>query len=209
MTLAATSIVAVLSLVDLKTPKHSWAYSKRDFGAIVVTMVLTLSMGVEVGVTAGVILSISLFLFDTSRPHVAEVGLLEGTQHFRNIHRHPVLTDPAIVTLRIDQSLYFANARFLEDYVYDRVVEDKAVKHVILMCSAVNEVDLSALEALELINERLCEIGVDLSLSEVKGPVMDRLMRGTFLQDLSGKVYLSQYDAFSSLKATTATPHSL
>lgn len=200
-TLAATIIVAVLSLVDFKTLRHSWTYSKRDFSAVVITMLLTLGLGVETGVTAGMALSILLFLYDTSRPHVAEVGLVAGTEHFRNIHRHTVQTVPHVLTLRIDQSLYFANARFLEDYIYGRVVKDKNLKHVILMCSAVNEIDLSALETLELINIRLQELGIDLSLSEVKGPVMDRLGRSHFLENLTGKVYLSQYDAFRALRA--------
>ncbi len=200
-TLAATIIVAVLSLVDIKTLRHSWTYSKRDFGAVAATMILTLALGVEIGVTAGVILSILLFLYDTSRPHVAEVGLVAGTEHFRNIHRHKVQTDPAILSLRIDQSLYFANARFLEDYIFDRVIDDKGLKHVVLMCSAVNEIDLSALETLELINIRLHELGIDLSLSEVKGPVMDRLGRSHLMQHLTGAVYLSQYDAFCALRS--------
>lgn len=201
-TLAATIIVAVLSLVDFQTLRHSWQYSKRDFGAVAVTMVLTLVLGVEWGVTAGVILSILLFLYDTSRPHVAEVGLVSGTEHFRNILRHQVHTDPTVLTLRIDQSLYFANARFLEDYIYDRVIDDKGLKHVVLMCSAVNEIDLSALETLEMINIRLKEMGIDLSLSEVKGPVMDRLSRGDFLSHLTGTVYLSQFEAFKDLTQT-------
>lgn len=200
-TLAATIIVAVLSLVDFKTLRHSWTYSKRDFGAVAVTMLLTLLLGVEIGVTAGVLLSILLFLYDTARPHVAEVGLVRGTEHFRNIHRHAVLTDPCVLSLRIDQSLYFANARFLEDYIYDRVIDDKTLKHVVLMCSAVNEIDLSALETLELINERLKEMGISLSLSEVKGPVMDRLERSDLLAHLTGAVFLSQYEAFTALKA--------
>ncbi|NNK17493.1 MAG: sulfate permease, partial [Sulfitobacter sp.] len=187
-TLAATIIVAVLSLVDFKTLRQSWAYSKRDFWAVAATMLLTLLFGVEIGVTAGVLLSITLFLYDTARPHVAEVGLVRGTEHFRNIHRHRVLTDPAVLSLRIDQSLYFANARFLEDYIYDRIIDDKSLKHVVLMCSAVNEIDLSALETLEGINTRLKEMGITLSLSEVKGPVMDRLQRGDFLEHLTGAV---------------------
>ena len=199
-TLAATIIVAVPSLVDFSTLRHSWSYSKRDFVAVAVTMALTLVLGVEIGVTAGVLLSILLFLYDTARPHVAEVGLVCGTEHFRNIHRHPVLTDPAVLSLRIDQSLYFANARFLEDHIYDRVIDDRALRHVVLMCSAVNEIDLSALETLELINERLKDIGISLSLSEVKGPVMDRLERSDLLAHLTGSVFLSQYEAFMALR---------
>ncbi|MFK7838576.1 MAG: SulP family inorganic anion transporter [Sulfitobacter sp.] len=208
-TLAATIIVAVMSLLDLETLRQSWTYSKRDFGAVSVTILLTLGLGVELGVTAGVLLSLLLFLYDTSRPHVAEVGLVKGTEHFRNIMRHEVITDPSVVSLRIDQSLYFANARFLEDYIYDRILDDTDIKHIVLMCSAVNEIDMSALETLEQINIRLKELDIVLSLSEVKGPVMDRLQRGTFLEHLTGQVYLSQFAAFQATKRHGATGSAL
>ncbi len=198
-TLAATIIVAVLSLVDFSILTKAWGYSRVDFAAVAATIFLTLGFGVEMGVSAGVVLSIALHLFKTSRPHVAEVGLVPGTQHFRNIHRHNVETAPHLVTLRIDESLYFANARFLEDYVYNRISCDEPIKHVVLMCSAVNEIDMSALESLEAINQRLGELGISLHLSEVKGPVMDRLQRSHFLDELTGQVYLSQYDAWRVL----------
>ncbi|MDZ4095349.1 MAG: sulfate permease [Paracoccaceae bacterium] len=198
-TLSATIIVAVLSLVDFSILKRSWTYSKADFGAVAATILLTLGLGVETGVSAGVVLSIALHLYKTSRPHIAEVGLVPGTQHFRNIHRHTVLTDPTLLTIRIDESLYFANARFLEDHLYDRVVSDCPIRNVVLMCSAINEIDLSALESLEAINHRLGEMGVTLHLSEVKGPVMDRLKKANFLDALSGQVFLSQYDAMKAL----------
>ncbi|MEQ9344956.1 MAG: sulfate permease [Thalassospira sp.] len=198
-TLAATIIVAVLSLVDFSILKTSWRYSKADFVAVSATVLLTLGFGVEIGVTSGVLLSIGLFLYRTSRPHIAEVGLVPDTQHFRNINRHKVVTDPSVLTIRIDESLYFANARFLEDFLLDRVVGDKKLKHVILMCSAINEIDLSALESLEAINHRLDEMGIALHLSEVKGPVMDRLKCAHFLEELTGKVFLSQYEAVTAL----------
>ncbi|SEP96897.1 SulP family inorganic anion transporter [Thalassovita taeanensis] len=198
-TLAATIIVAVLSLVDFSILSKTWSYSKVDFTAVASTIALTLGFGVEVGVSVGVILSIGLFLYKTSRPHVAEVGLVPGTQHFRNINRHDVQTAPSMVTLRIDESLYFANARFLEDYIYNRIACDEPIKDVVLMCSAVNEVDMSALESLEAINQRLKDLDIKLHLSEVKGPVMDRLKRSHFLDELSGEVFLSQYDAMVRL----------
>ncbi|MEC9105388.1 MAG: sulfate permease [Pseudomonadota bacterium] len=199
--LAATIIVAVLSLVDLSILKKTWAYSRVDFAAVSATILLTLGIGVEVGVSAGVALSILLFLYRTSRPHVAEVGLVPNTQHFRNITRHDVQTDPRVVTIRIDESLYFANAHFLQDLLYDRVTCDEPIEHVVLMCSAVNDIDMSALESLEAINTRLTDMGIKLHLSEVKGPVMDRLKRSHFLTDLSGEVFLSQYDAHATLTA--------
>jgi len=199
-TLAATIIVAVLSLVDFSLLKRAWGYSKVDFAAVAATILLTLGFGVEIGVSAGVLISIALHLYATSRPHVAEVGLVPNSQHFRNIHRHAVETLPHVVTLRVDESLYFANARFLEDYVSARVVCDEPLSDVILMFSAVNEVDLSALESLEALNLKLKDMGIQLHLSEVKGPVMDRLKRSHFLADLTGHVYLSQYDAWIALK---------
>lgn len=198
-TLAATIIVAVLSLVDFSILKRSWAYSKADFAAVLSTILLTLGFGVEVGVTAGVTLSIALHLYKTSRPHVAEVGLVPGTEHFRNIHRHKVLTDPTMLTLRVDQSLYFANTRFLEDLIQDRIAKDSPIRNVVLMCSAVNEIDFSALESLEAINARLCDAGIGFHLSEVKGPVMDRLEKTQFLEHLNGKVFLTQYQAMIAL----------
>ena len=198
-TLAATIIVAVLSLVDLSILKKTWGYSFADFVAVAATIVLTLGFGVETGVSAGVILSILLHLYKTSRPHVAEVGLVPGTQHFRNINRHKVETADSLLTIRIDESLYFANARFLEDLVLDRVVEDCPIKDVVLMCSAVNEIDMSALETLEALNTRLSDMGVRLHMSEVKGPVTDRLKRSHFVDELSGELFLSQYDAWVKL----------
>ena len=199
-TLAATIIVAVLSLVDFSILKKTWTYSKVDFTAVSATIVLTLLVGVEVGVSAGVLLSILLHLYKTSKPHVAEVGLVPGTHHFRNVLRHEVETLPGVLTLRVDESLYFVNARFLEEYVLSRVAECQNLRHVVLMFPAVNEVDMSALETLEEINRRLSEQGITLHLTEVKGPVMDRLKRSHFLHELSGQVFLSQYEAWCALK---------
>ena len=198
-TLAATIIVAVLSLVDLSILKKTWAYSRADFLAVAATILLTLCAGVEIGVASGVVLSVLLHLYKTSRPHVAEVGLVPGSQHFRNIRRHEVATDPTLLTLRVDESLFFANARFLEDLIQRRVTEGCAIRNVVLMFSAVNAVDYSALESLEAINHRLRDMGVGLHLSEVKGPVMDRLKRSPLLGALNGRVFLSQYDAWRAL----------
>ncbi|MDD9717784.1 sulfate permease [Dinoroseobacter sp. PD6] len=198
-TLAATIIVAVLSLVDLSILRKTWDYSRADFTAVAATILLTLGLGVEVGVASGVTISVLLHLYKTSRPHVAEVGLVPGTQHFRNINRHKVDTDPTLVSLRVDESLYFVNARFLEDLIQKRVTEGCRIENVVLMFSAVNEVDYSALESLEAINHRLKDMGVGLHLSEVKGPVMDRLERSHFIRDLNGQVFLSQYEAWMHL----------
>lgn len=197
--LAATIIVAVLSLVDIKAIRTVWAYSKSDFLAMAATILMTLGFGVELGVLTGVGLSLFLHLYNTSKPHFALVGQVPGSQHFRNIERHSVVTSDSVVTLRIDESLYFANARFLEDTVDGVLANSPSMKHLILMFPAVNRVDASGLESLEAINHRLKDAGVTLHLSEVKGPVMDRFQRTHFLVELTGKVFLHQYEAMEEL----------
>jgi len=199
--LAATIIVAVLSLVDFAAVRRTWVYSKADFAAMAVTILTVLLVGVEAGITAGVLLSLILFLWRTSRPHMAIVGQVPGTEHFRNVDRHQVITDPAILSIRVDESLYFANAKALEDAIYTRIAEQPALKNVILMCPAVNAIDASALESLEAIAHRLHSAGVGFHLSEVKGPVMDALKRSDFLHHFKGRIFLSQYEAVCALRA--------
>ena len=192
-TLAATIIVAVLALVDFSILKKTWIYSKADFAAVAATMSVTLIMGVELGVIAGVLISILSHVYKSSRPHIAIVGQVPGTEHYRNVLRHDVLVNPQVLTIRVDESLYFANTRFLEDRIYSEVAKQSEIKHVILMCSAVNAIDMSALESLELINERLKLGGIKFHLSEVKGPVMDKLEGTSLLTHLSGDIFLSQH----------------
>lgn len=200
-TLAATIIVAVLGLVDFSIFRRAWQYSRSDFAAVALTVAVTLLWGVESGVGCGVATSLLLHLYQSSRPHIAEVGEIEGTEHFRNVLRHKVLTHPAILSLRVDESLYFANASFIEDAITQVLQSRASLKHVILMCSAVNEIDLSALEVLESLNERLRSKGVGFHLSEVKGPVMDALRRSHFLDELNGRVFMSQHEATRTLQA--------
>lgn len=198
-TLAATIVVAVLSLVDLGALRRTWNYSKMDFAAMAATILMVLGMGVEIGIITGVGLSLALFLGRTARPHFAVVGQVPGTHHFRNVKRHEVVTSPKVLSVRVDESLYFANSRWLEDTLYDMAVSSPTVKHVVLICSAVNAIDSSALEGLEGLNDRLHAAGVTFHLSEVKGPVMDKLKKTDFLGHLTGAIFLSQHDAMAAL----------
>ena len=205
--LAATIVVAVISLIDFTTITLARRYRAADFWAVVITITVTLLAGVEMGVLAGVGASVGLHLYHTSRPHFAVVGQVPESEHYRNVERHDVMTDPHILSMRIDESLYFANAAYLEDMVFAQAALREDLLHVILMCPAVNAIDLSALEALEEINTRLKESNVALHLSEVKGPVMDALQRSDFLTHLSGKIFLSHHSAVMALRVTgTADP---
>ncbi len=198
-TLAATIVVAVLSLVDFSVFRKTWAFSKADFAAVLATLLVTLLQGVELGLVVGVAVSLALYLHRTSRPHIAEVGRVPGTEHFRNVLRHAVVVSPRVLGLRVDESLYFANSRALEVRINDAVASHSGLKHVVLQCSAINDIDASALESLEAINHRLRDAGVQLHLSEVKGPVMDRLKGTHFLDDFGGEVFLTHHQAMRQL----------
>ncbi len=203
-TLAATIIVAVLSLLDVGAIRRTWIYSKSDFAALAGTILGTLVFGVEIGIAVGVLSSLILFLGRTARPHIAVVGRVPGSEHYRNVKRHDVIATPGILSLRVDESLYFPNARFLEDQINAAIAADPAVRDVVLMFPAVNVIDASALESLEQINHRLGDAGIRLHLSEVKGPVMDRLNRTEFAAQLGGQIHLSQFAAEQAIMASRA-----
>lgn len=202
-TLAAIIILAVANLIDFKTLREAWIYNKADAASLISTFFAVLTLGIEMGILAGAGLSIVLYLWRTSRPHMAEVGRVGETEHFRNVLRHEVQTDPKILAVRVDESLYFANTAQLEDALLSRVAERPEIDHLVLIMSAVNFIDASALETLETLIERLRDSGVVLHMAEVKGPVMDRLERVHFLDTLgSGQVYLSTHAAMKDLAHT-------
>ena len=198
--LASIILVAVYPLLDFSALGKSWKYSKADFIAVSITLFLTLLVGVEIGIASGVLASILMHLYKTSQPHVAVIGRVAGTEHFRNVERHDVETFDNILSIRIDESLYFANTRFLEELIFSLMAKKPQLEHVILMCTAVNAIDMSALQTLEKINQTLSEIDIKLHLSEVKGPIMDKLVKTTLLANLSGSNYLSHNLAVEDLK---------
>lgn len=197
--LAATIVVPILKLVDPSGLLRLWRYSRADAAALVVTAAGVLLAGVERGLLAGVAVSIGAFLLQASRPHYAIVGRVPGTEHYRNVLRHPVAESLRVLTVRVDESLLFCNAAWLEDTVAHLVAERPSLADVVLLCSGVNRIDASAFESLERIDARLRAGGLRLHLSEVKGPVMDRLAAAGLPQRLSGQVFLSQHQAMQAL----------
>lgn len=197
--LAATIIVSVLSLVDFSIFKHAWGFSKSDFFAVVVTVILTLTMGVEMGVASGIATSILLHLYHTSEPHIAEIGLLPGTEHFRNVLHFEVETNSSIVSLRIDESLLFSNVGYLENYIDALLIERPQVSDLILHCGAINTIDLSALEMLVKLNERFKKSSKRLHLSHLKVPLKAKLDKVDFFEHLSGELFLSHHNAYESV----------
>lgn len=194
--LAATIIVAVTSLVDLQTLKQAWQYDRADAVSLVATAMGVVVLGVEAGILAGVALSLGVLVWRSSHPHMAVVGRVPGTEHFRNVTRHAVQTVPGLLALRVDESLFFANATVLEDRIEELLAGDPSLRYVLLICSAVNQIDTTALGVLTQLERGLAARGMTFALAEVKGPVMDRLRSTELGQRLQGKVFLSVHEAF-------------
>jgi sulfate permease, SulP family len=198
--LAATIIIAVIGLIDVETLRQMWRYNVADAMCFMITFVTVLGLGIETGIIIGVVTSLALFLWRTSIPHIAVVGRVGDTEHFRNVHRHLVHTYPGILAMRVDGSLYFANTKYLEDYILKAIADRPEIHHLVLICSAINFIDASALETLEGLMTDLQGAGVQLYLTEVKGPVFDRLQRIGFIDQLgSDRVFMSTYQAIQHL----------
>jgi len=198
--LAALVMMAVARLLDLDSLVRAWRYNRADALALLVTFTGVLVLGVEAGLLAGATTAIALYLWRTSRPHIAIVGRLGRSEHFRNVLRYEVHTCPHILALRVDESLYFANAEFLQQRILAAVADHPRVKHVVLIASAINFIDYSALESLHSLIHQLRDAGVRFHLAEVKGPVMDMLKRSALLQELGeGRVFLSTHQAMDEL----------
>ena len=201
--LAVTIMVSIWKLVTFKPFFNAWRYSKADGLAMWITFFAVLCIDISTGLIIGIVSTFVLMLWHISRPHIAVIGMVQGTQHFRNISRHSVLTSTQLISIRIDENLNFLNANALKEFVIAEISQHADLKHVIINCSSISDIDLSGLETLKEMNEELLKLNIMLHLSEVKGPVMDRLQRADFLQRLTGKLYLTHYQAMHELDAKT------
>lgn len=193
--LAATILVAVTSLIDLKTLSETWHYDRADALSLAATALGVIILGVEHGIVLGVALSLAVIVWRGSRPHIAVLGRLPGSEHFRNIERHTVETLPGWLLLRIDESLLFANAMQVRAQIDSMLAADPAIKRIVISCAGVNQIDSTGLETLSTLESDLARQNIQLLLAEVKGPVMDRLATTGFGQTMQGRVYLSLHDA--------------
>ena len=198
--LAAIILVAIIPLVRLGSIIHTWRYDRGDGIAETVTLLGVLVLGIEEGISLGIILTVVSYLRKTSRPHIAVVGRIPETGHFRNIKRHSVETWQHLLLLRIDESITFANVNYIGEFITAELTRQATIKHIILIFTSVSDIDTTALEALENLNHALRTSGLTLHLSEAKGPVLDKLEKTDFLKQLKpGKVFFHTEDAIKKL----------
>jgi SulP family sulfate permease len=198
--LAAIIMVAVVGLIDVETLRHVWRYNKADAASMLVTFVAVLALGIETGILVGVASAILLFIWRTSKPHVAVVGRLGETETYRNVQRHPVQTCEHAVVVRVDESLYFANTKYLEEVVLCQAADNPEIDHFVLVGTAVNFIDASALETLESLIHQLKDADVEFHMAAVKGPVMDRLESIGFVDEIGrDHIHLSTHEAMAAI----------
>ena len=198
--LAAIILVAIIPLVRLGSIVHTWRYDRGDGIAEIVTLLGVLVLGIEEGISLGIILTLISYLRKTSQPHIAVVGRIPETGHYRNIKRHQVETWEHLLLLRIDESITFANVNFIENFITAELKHQANIKHIILIFTSVSDVDATALEALENLNHALQASGLTLHLSDAKGPVLDKLKKTNFIKQLApGKVFFHTEDAIKEL----------
>jgi SulP family sulfate permease len=189
--LAATIIVAVLGMLELDTLRTAWRYDRGDALAWIATGAGVLALGVEAGVLVGVALSMGTLIWRASRPHIAVLGRIAGSEHFRNVDRYAAETRPDMLVLRVDANLFFGNVEAVSARIEDELRCHATARNLVLVMSAVSSIDTTALFALHEMNLSLKRRGIGLHLAEVKGPVMDRLKQSELLHTLNGQVFLS------------------
>jgi SulP family sulfate permease len=201
--LAASIMVAAFSMIDVAAMRRAWAYDRADGFALIGTALGVIAVGLQWGIALGIGLSLASLLYRASTPHIAVMGRIVGTEHFRNVERHGVETIPGVLFFRVDESFFFGNLRAIEARlgfeIHHAPLQQPAVHAVVLVMSAVNRVDMTALEALTEMDEDLGKRHIRLHLAEVKGPVQDRMAHTPLWQSLKGRVYLSCNDAFEAL----------
>lgn len=197
--LAASIIVAALSMIDLRALRQAWAYDRADALALLCTAGGVLLFGLEAGIGLGIVLSMATLLLRVSTPHIAVVGRVPGTEHFRNVARYEVETLPGVLFVRIDERLFFGNLGAVEQRLEQELALIDAPHDLVLVMSGVNLMDTTAVEVFAELNQDLAARGIRLHLAEVKGPVQDRLMKSAFWNALTGEVFLSTHAAYAKL----------
>ena len=203
--LSASIVVAAVAMIDLEELRSAWQYDRADAVAYLGAALGVLVLGFELGIALGVGLSLATLLYRASMPHIAVVGRIIGTEHFRNVERHGVETLPGALLIRIDESLFFGNLAVIETRLMAEITGRADLRDVVLIMSAVNGVDLTALGLLTELQHDLAARGITLHLAEIKGPVHDRMMHTTLWQSLQGCIHLSANDAFEALRRKVET----
>lgn len=201
--LAAVIIMAVTGLVEFSALRAAWRYDRAEAWAFISTALGVLFIGFESGLLLGMAWSLGSLVWRHSQPHMAEVGRLPGTAHFRNVNRYQVEVLPGVLMVRVDESLDFTNIQCVELRLCELIHARAGIDHVVLLLSAVNHIDHSAVQTLLELNAALRDQGKTLYLAEVKGPVMDRWVACELDKPFDARIFMSAQHAWDALSSRT------
>jgi len=197
--LGAMIMASIVSLVDVTTFKSAWRTDRLDAFSFGAAFLGVLAFGLNTGLVIGLITSFAGLIWQSSKPHIAVVGQLAGSGHFRNINRHDVVTYHNLLIVRVDESLFFGNSESVYRQLQLAIERYPEASELVLIMSAVNHIDLTAQEMLLSLNQTLVSQNKRLHFSFIKGPVMDVIEDTPIIQDLSGQVFLSTMQAVKTL----------
>ncbi|MEK9608590.1 MAG: solute carrier family 26 protein [Flavobacteriaceae bacterium] len=188
--LGAIILTAVINLVDLKYPYQLWSSHREEFFILLFTFLVTLFMGIMEGILLGTLASLSLMVYRSSQPHIAILGRIKGTKHYRNIHRftEEVETFPGVLILRFDGQLFFGNHSYFKKQIVDLIGrETKKIRYLVIDASPINYIDASASNTLNHWIQNLNKEGITVLWVNVIGPIRDLFFKNGMLKKIGKK----------------------
>lgn len=197
--LGAMIMSSIISLIDIDTFKTALKTDHLDALNLAATFIGVLAFGLNIGLVIGIIVSFAGLIWQSSQPHIAVVGRLLGTEHFRNVNRHDVITYDNLLIMRVDESLFFGNSESVYGQIKEAMIQHPKASELVLIMSSVNHIDLTAQEMLITLNRELLSVDKRLHYSFIKGPIMDVIEDTPVITELSGRVFLSTMQAITLL----------
>ncbi len=195
--LASIIMVAVTGLIDTKYATHLWNTDKKEFFMLIATFLSTLVFGIVNGVLIGVVLNIVMVVFRVSKPHIAQLGRIAGTNYYRNTLRFDAAeTYVDVLIVRFDAQLFFANCEYFRDKVLAWAAQKPGLKKVLIDAQPLNQVDSTSLYMLLDLIEHFNSHGVEVVFAGVKGPVRDKFRQAGIAKVLSrNHFYMNVHEA--------------
>jgi len=185
--LAAVVLTAVYGLLDFPELLRMWRVSRLDFYAAAIALGAVLLLGILQGILLAATASILLLLMRASRPHVAFLGRVPGTNSYSDVDRHPENEPlPGVIAFRPEASLIYVNAEsVLESVVNHLRAATPAIHLMICDLSAAPYLDLAGSRMLRDLHSELVSRGIVLRIVGAHGSVRD-LLRADGIEEKVG-----------------------
>lgn len=213
--LAAIIIVSTLSLINVQELKFFFRTKPEEAYIALFTFFSVLFIGIQEGILLGVGASLFVVLYRSSRPNLAVLGHVPGTQLFRDVSHNPSAKPiEEILILRFDSSISFNNAEYIKDFIIHKSEErNKKIRAVVVDARSINDLDTTAIEALHSVTNTLNDWKIELHFAGLKNHIRDVLLRSGLARRLGGthfhigmhmavKYLLNKWDEIDKVKRT-------